>query len=80
MGIVEEIKGKQELVACIETCLEDWSNRLMITALWVHEKLRRKGVGHALMEIARQQANLEHRRAIILETQFCNVPAISFYL
>lgn len=79
-GIVEEHEGKQELVACIETCPEDWSNRLMITELWVHEKLRRKGIGHALMEIAKQQANLEHRRAIILETQSCNVPAISFYL
>lgn len=79
-GIIEEIEGKQELIACIETCSEDWSNRLIVTELWVHEKLRRKGVGHALMEIAKQQANLEHRRAIILETQSCNVPAISFYL
>lgn len=79
-GIVEETDGKQELVACIETCPEEWSNRLMITELWVHEKLRRKGVGHALMEVAKQQANLEHRRAIILETQSCNVPAINFYM
>lgn len=79
-GIVEENDGKQELVACIETCPEEWSNRLMVTELWVHEKLRRNGIGHALMEVAKQQANLEHRRAIILETQSCNVPAISFYL
>ncbi len=79
-GVVEENEGKQELVACIETFPEDWSNRLMITELWVHEKLRRKGIGHALMAVAKQQANLEHRRAIILETQSCNVPAISFYL
>lgn len=79
-GITEEVDGKQELVACIETCPEDWSNRLMVTELWVHEKLRRKGIGHALMEIAKQQANLEHRRALILETQSCNVPAIRFYL
>lgn len=79
-GVVEEVDGKQELVACIETCPEDWSNRLMVTELWVHEKLRRQGIGHALMAIAKEQANLEHRRAIILETQSCNVPAISFYL
>lgn len=38
------------------------------------------GIGHELMAIAKEQANLEHRRAIILETQSCNVPAISFYL
>lgn len=79
-GMIEENDNGQELVACIETCPEEWSNRLMITELWVHEKLRRKGIGHALMEIAKEQANLEHRRAIILETQSCNVPAISFYL
>jgi GNAT superfamily N-acetyltransferase len=79
-GVVEENEGKQELAACIETCPEEWSNRLMVTELWVHEKLRRKGIGHALMAVAKQQANLEHRRAIILETQSCNVSAISFYL
>lgn len=79
-GIVQDYDGKQELLACIETCPEEWSNRLMITELWVHENLRRKGIGHALMAIAKEQAILEHRRAIILETQSCNVGAISFYL
>lgn len=79
-GVIEEKDGKQELLACIETCPEEWSNRLMVTELWVHEDLRRKGIGHALMRIAKEQANLEHRRAIILETQSCNVPAIRFYL
>lgn len=79
-GVVEEKDGRQELLACIETCPEEWSNRLMVTELWVHEKCRRKGIGHALMDIAKKQADLEHRRAIILETQSCNVPAVSFYL
>ena len=79
-GVIEKNGDKQELLACIETCPEDWSNRLMVTELWVHERLRRKGIGHALMAIAKQQAILEHRRAIILETQSCNVPAISFYM
>jgi len=79
-GIVEETEGGQELLACIETCPEEWSNRLMVTELWVHEKLRRQGVAHALMALAKEQAVLEHRRAIILETQSCNVGAISFYL
>lgn len=78
-GIVEERDGKPELLACIETCPEEWSNRLMVTELWVHETLRRQGIGHALMAIAKEQAILEHRRAIILETQSCNIGAISFY-
>ncbi|MCM1124482.1 MAG: GNAT family N-acetyltransferase [Eubacterium sp.] len=78
-GIVEEKDGKQELLACIETCPEEWSNRLMVTELWVHERIRRQGVAHALMAVAKEQAVLEHRRAIILETQSCNVDAIAFY-
>lgn len=78
-GIVNENDGKQELMACIETCPEEWSNRLMVTELWVHESLRRQGIAHRLMAVAKEQAVLEHRRAIILETQSCNVGAISFY-
>lgn len=78
-GVVEEKDGRQELLACIETCPEEWSNRLMVTELWVHEKIRRQGVAHALMAVAKEQAVLEHRRAIILETQSCNVGAIAFY-
>lgn len=78
-GVVEEQEGRQEMIACIETCPEEWSNRLMVTELWVHEKLRRQGVGHALMAVAKEQAVLEHRRAVILETQSCNVGAITFY-
>lgn len=78
-GIVRQADGKKELLACIETCPEEWSNRLMVTELWVHEELRGQGVGHALMAIAKEQAVLEHRRAVILETQSCNAGAIRFY-
>ena len=67
------------MLACIETCPEEWSNRLMVTELWVDERIRRRGVAHALMAIAKEQAVLEHRRAIILETQSCNTGAICFY-
>ena len=79
-GIIEEKDGKPGLLACIEVCPEEWSNRLMVTELWVHEDLRRQGIGHALMGIAKGQAIAEHRRALILEAQSCNVGAISFYL
>jgi ribosomal protein S18 acetylase RimI-like enzyme len=78
-GIVDEKGGKRELLACIETCPEEWSNRLVITELWVHETMRRQGVGHQLMEIAKEQARRENRRAVILETQSCNTGAIAFY-
>jgi len=68
-----------ELVAAIETDQELWSNRLRITELWVTEKYQKQGIGHALIEIAKEQARRERRRAIILETQSCNVNAVDFY-
>lgn len=78
-GIVEERNGNMEMLACIETCPEEWSNRLMVTELWVHDSLRRQGIGHRLMAVAKEQAAREYRRAVILETQSCNVAAIQFY-
>ena len=78
-GITQNKNGTPELLACIETCPELWSNRLIVTELWVHEGFRRQGIAHALMAIAKEQAVSERRRAIILETQSCNVGAISFY-
>lgn len=41
---------------------------------------QKRGIGRALMEVAKEQARLERRRAVILETQSCNVNAIGFYL
>lgn len=78
-GIVKEQDGKKQMLACIETCPEEWSNRLMVTELWVHEELRRQGIGHRLMAVAKEQAVRERRRAMILETQSCNTAAIRFY-
>lgn len=69
-----------QLKAAIEICPEDWSNRLRVTELWVDPSLQKQGIGHALMQIAKQQALLQKRRAIILETQSCNANAIGFYL
>lgn len=69
-----------ELVGAIETEPEEWSNRLRITELWVADQYQKQGMGHALMEVAKEQARLERRRAIMLETQSCNVNAIGFYL
>ena len=75
-GVLDE---KEELIACIETCPEEWFNRLRVCELWVHENYRRQGIAHRLMAVAKEQARLERRRAIILETQSCNAGAIAFY-
>ncbi|MEN8075589.1 GNAT family N-acetyltransferase [Clostridioides difficile] len=68
-----------ELIAAIETDVEVWSNRLRITELWVADDYQKRGIGHQLIEIAKEQARIERRRAIILETQSCNVNAVDFY-
>ena len=77
-GIVSEEDGR--LLACIELCPEEWSNRLMVTELWVADELQRQGIGTRLMDLAKEVARRQNRRAIILETQSCNVRAIAFYL
>ena len=69
-----------ELRACIEVCPEEWSNRMLVTELWVAEELRGRGVGSRLMDRAKEEALRQHRRALILETQSCNTGAIAFYL
>ena len=75
-GIVEV--GR--LIACIETAVEHWSNRLRVTELWIDDTCRRKGIATALMDIAVQRAKYENRRVIMLETQSRNEGAIRFYL
>lgn len=72
------VDGK--MLACIEVCPESWSNRLMVTELWVDESIRKMGVGKRLMDKAKEIAVEQKRRAIILETQSCNTNAIGFYL
>ena len=67
------------LLACVEICPEEWSNRLMVTELWVAEGFRRMGFGTRLMDLVKEQAAAQGRRTIILETQSCNVRAIAFY-
>lgn len=74
-GIIHD----DHLVAAMETNPEIWSNRLRITELWVSEPFRKQGIGHAFIEIAKEQARRERRRAVILETQSCNINAIDFY-
>lgn len=76
-GVVGE---SGELPACVEVCPEEWSNRLIVTELWVAEDIRGRGVGGRLMDLAKDIAKKQNRRAIILETQSCNTSAIGFYL
>ena len=63
----------------LELSHERWTNRRRVSNLWVAEGRRRKGVGAALMERAADEARRAGARALVLETQSCNHPAICFY-
>ena len=75
-GIVED----GLLLAAVEVCPEEWSKRLMVTELFVGEKLRRQGYGKALMDLAKALTVERGYRVLMLETQSSNVNAVDFYL
>jgi len=70
----------EQLIAVIETAVEGWSNRLIVTELWIDDSYRRQGLATVLMDIAKKRAKDEKRRVLMLETQSCNEGAIAFYL
>ena len=70
----------REMRAILEVTPENWNNRLRVTNLCVQDGFRRRGYGSLLMTKAKEIARVQHRRALILETQSCNSAAISFYL
>ena len=75
-GIIED--GK--LLAAIEVCPEEWSNRLMITELFVCEKIRGQGYGKRLIDLAKKITIQKKYRVLMLETQSSNENAVDFYL
>lgn len=70
----------ETLLGVIGLGLEDWNKRLRIAELWVDEPFRHQGVGKALIAKAMHYARFKNLRALVLETQSCNEPAIRFYL
>lgn len=52
---------------------------MRVWELLVEEEFRRKGIGTLLMRHAVNIAQEKGARMLVLETQTCNIPAISFY-
>ena len=75
-GIVEN----GELLAAVEVNPEEWSNRLLITELFVDEKIRGQGYGKQLIDLAKEITVKRGYRVLMLETQSSNVNAVDFYL
>lgn len=67
------------IIAILEIAHEHWNNRLRITELWVHEEHRHEGIGKMFMDFAEKKAKEFGARAMVLETQSCNLPAIGLY-
>lgn len=71
---------RKKLVGIIEGSIETWNNRYRVWNLLVDKKYRRNGYGKALLEHTIEVAKSMGVRAMVLETQSCNVPAIEFYM
>jgi ribosomal protein S18 acetylase RimI-like enzyme len=74
-GIFE---GKK-MIALIEGAMENWNNTYRIWNLYVTRRHRKEGLGSALFEHMELLAKHQGARAIVLEVQSCNDPAINFY-
>jgi GNAT superfamily N-acetyltransferase len=78
LQVVAEDRGR--LIALLDAELESWRRVLRIWNLLVDQEYRRRGIGTKLMRSAESFALEKHCRAISLETQATNWPALSFYL
>jgi streptothricin acetyltransferase len=75
--MVAEQEGR--LVGILEVEAEIWRNTALVWALFVDKQWRGQGVGAKLLREAEKWAKRKRFRAIVLETQTNNVPAIRFY-
>lgn len=69
----------QDIVGYLVVNFEEYNNRMRITQLLVDQRFRRQGIGKSLMSYAEKLATSVNARALVLETQTCNIPAITFY-
>ena len=78
LQVVAEDQGR--LIALLDAEVESWRMVLKVWNLLVDEEYRRRGIGTKLIRSAEAFALEKHCRAISVETQATNWPALSFYL
>jgi ribosomal protein S18 acetylase RimI-like enzyme len=76
-GFVVETAGRP--VAFIELEAQRWRSVGFIWELLIHRPYRRQGIGAALVEAAVEWGRRQSLRALALETQTNNWPALNFY-
>ncbi|MBU1142948.1 MAG: GNAT family N-acetyltransferase [Firmicutes bacterium] len=74
------IFDKKKMIGVIEGSLESWNNRYRIWNFVVDKRYRKEGYGKELFTHMVSHAKKEGARALVLEVQSCNEPAISFYM
>jgi ribosomal protein S18 acetylase RimI-like enzyme len=74
---IAELNGEE--LGVVSLSHEKWNNVLRINDIHVHQSQQNKGIGSKLMTLVKTRANKIGVRAIVLETQTSNYPAIQFY-
>lgn len=59
---------------------QEWNNTIRVWDLYVDPAFKRRGIGTALMDAIKAAAREAGARAVVLESQSSNYPAIRFYL
>ena len=75
---VAQWNGEEAAVLVVQQL--DWNNTLLIHDLYVYERFKRLGIGSKLIAYVKERAKVLGVRAITLETQTSNYPAVQFYL
>lgn len=73
-----DLSGEEAAIMVIQQM--EWNNTLLIHDLYVDDRFKKNGIGRSLIEVAKKRAIELGVRAITLETQTSNYPAIQFYL
>jgi len=74
---IAELNGEE--VGVVSITHVKWNNVLRINDIHIHSSERNKGIGSTLMTLVKNRAKEIGVRAIVLETQTSNYPAIQFY-
>lgn len=73
-----ELDGKE--IGILSLLHERWNQTLRIENIHVSNHKKRQGIGSRLMDFAKNRARKLGVRALVLETQTSNFPAVQFYL
>jgi ribosomal protein S18 acetylase RimI-like enzyme len=74
---IAELNGEE--VGIVSISHEKWNNVLRINEIHIQQSLQLKGIGGQLMNMVKERGAKLGVRAIVLETQTSNFPAIQFY-